>query len=85
MSVKGLGVTTGELEYFIENAGDNISKNFVGVFPADHKHRFHEISSEIRSKGAEYLFMIVNTDAEDKPGTQIQVQIKSKKKKIEKL
>ena len=27
----------GELEYFIENAEDNIPKNFVRVFPADHK------------------------------------------------
>ena len=62
-------VRTGELEYFIENAGDNISKNFVEVFPDGHKNRFHSISKAIRSKGAEYPFMIANTDAEDKPGT----------------
>ena len=69
MSVKGLEVAIGELEYFIENEGDNISKNFVGVFPADQKNRFHNIRNEIRSKGAEYPFMIANTDAENKPGT----------------
>ena len=63
MSVKGLGITTGELEYFIENAGD-IFKHFVGIFPADHKNRFHNISNELRSKGANYPFMITNTDAE---------------------
>lgn len=40
MSVRGLGVTTQELEQFIRNAAKNISNNFVGVFLADHKHRF---------------------------------------------
>ena len=33
ISVKGLGVMTGELEYFIGNAWDNISKNSFGYFP----------------------------------------------------
>ena len=32
MSVKGLEVMTGKLEYFFENAADNLSKNFVGYF-----------------------------------------------------
>ena len=50
MSPNGVGVTNGELEHFIENAGDHISKHFVGVFPTDHKNTFHDISNDIRSK-----------------------------------
>ena len=71
MSVKGLGVMTGKLEYFIKNAGDNLSKNFVGYFPLVIKTgSIHDISNIIRSKGEDYPFMIANTDAEDEPGTQ---------------
>ena len=60
----------GEHEYFIENAEDNIPKNFVRVFPADHKNRFHDMSNDIRNKGEDNPFMMANIEAEDKPGTR---------------
>ena len=41
----------------------------MGVFPADCKNRFIDLNNQIRAKGAQYPFMITNTDSEDKRGT----------------
>lgn len=62
MSVEGSGTSSGEITDFIENAGENISKNCAGVFPANEKNRFTDISNEIKAKQAKYSFMIANTD-----------------------
>ena len=41
----------------------------MGVFPADCKNRFIDLNNQIRVKGAQYPFMITNTDSEDKRST----------------
>ena len=40
-----------QIENFIDKSGDNISKNFVWVFPADEKNTLNNISIEIKNKG----------------------------------
>ena len=57
-----------QFENFIKTSGENISKKFMGVFPADEKNRFNDISIEIKNKRAKYSFMIVNTDSAGKDG-----------------
>ena len=44
------GIDNVQIENFIKKSGDNISKNFVGVFPAGEKNRFNDISIEIKNK-----------------------------------
>lgn len=68
--MKAIGITSDEITDFIENAGENVSKNFAGVFLANQKNRFADISKKIKAKQANYTFMILNTDANDKPGIQ---------------
>ena len=68
MSVEALGITSDEITDFIENAGENISKNCAGVFPTNKKNRFTDISNEVKAKQAKYSFMIANKDTDDKPG-----------------
>ena len=48
------GIDNVQIENFIKKSGDNISKKIVGVFPADEKDRFNDISIEIKNKGAKY-------------------------------
>ena len=55
-----------QFENFIKKSGVKISKKFMGVFPADEKNRFNDISIEIKNKGAKYSFMIANTDSAGK-------------------
>ena len=62
------GIDNVQIENFIIKSGDNISKNFVGLFPADKKNRFNDISVEIKNKGIKYSFMIASTDPVDKDG-----------------
>ena len=65
------GIDNVQIGNFIKKSGNNISKNFVGVFPADEKkkkNRSNEISIEMKNKGAKYLFMIANTDPANKDG-----------------
>ena len=57
-----------QFENFIKKSGENISKNFMGVFPADEKNRFNDISIESKNKGAKYSFIIANTDSAGKDG-----------------
>ena len=65
MELKGVGVSSTELEHFFNNNGRNLSDNFVGVFPADKKKEFLD---EISGKETKYPFMIANTDPARKPG-----------------
>ena len=51
-----------QIENFIDKSGDNISKYFVWVFPADEKNTLNNISIEIKNKGEKYPFIIANTD-----------------------
>ena len=67
-TVKGFGVTTNELEQFFNSSGDNISENFIGVFPADQKNEFFDVKENLKQKRAKYPFMVANTDPARKPG-----------------
>ena len=40
MEVEGFGVPNLELKRFFTNNGENLSNNFVGVFPVDAKKEF---------------------------------------------
>ena len=60
MEVEGFRVSNLELERFFKCNGENLSNNFVGVFPADEKREFiNEIQHNDKAK---YPFMIANTD-----------------------
>ena len=66
MEVEGFGVPNLELERFFKNNGENLSNNFVGVFPADEKKKFmNEIQHNDKAK---YPFMVANTDPHKKLG-----------------
>ena len=60
------GIDNVQIENFIKKSGNNISKKVVGVFPANEKNRFNDISIEIKNKGAKYPFVIANTNPADK-------------------
>lgn len=47
---ENFGIYNIQIEDFIKDAGENIAKNFVVVFPAYQKNRFNDISLEIRKK-----------------------------------
>ena len=68
MEEEDFGIDNVQIENFIKKSGDNISENFVGVFPADETNRFNDLSTGIKNKGAKYPFMIVHTDPADKDG-----------------
>ena len=68
MEEEDFGIDRVQIENFIKKSGDNISENFVGVFPADETNRFNDLSTGIKNKGAKYPFMIVHTDPADKDG-----------------
>ena len=66
MEVEGFGVSNLELQCFFKNNGENLSNNFVGVFPADAKKEFiNEIQHNDKAK---YSFMVANTDPYKKRG-----------------
>ena len=66
MEVEGFGVSNLELERFFKSNGENLSNNFVGVFPADEKREF--INEIQYNDKVNYPFMIANTDLHNKPG-----------------
>ena len=66
MEVEGFRVFNLELERFFKNNGENLSNNFVGVFPVDEKKEFiNEIQHNDKEK---YRFMVAYTDLHKKPG-----------------
>ena len=61
------GISNFQIEDVIKNLeDDDIMKNFVGVFPANHMNNFKSMISE---KTGKYSFLIVNTDRSGKDGT----------------
>ena len=64
----GFGIDNVQIENFVKKSGDNISKNFLGVLPADEENRFNNVSIELKEKGAKYPFMVANTESADKDG-----------------
>ena len=66
MEVEGFGVSNLELECFFKNNWENLSNNFVAVFPADEKKEFiNKIQHNDREKCS---FMVANTDPHEEPG-----------------
>ena len=64
MDIEGFGLSNFELEHFFKGNGQNLSDNFIGVFPADEKKYFLD---KISSQKIKYLFMIANTNPKRKP------------------
>ena len=67
-----MGISNFEIERvfkMIDNNDDNDNKldNFVGVFPSNKMNKFFNVTKMM--KGKKYLFLIVNNDRSDKPGT----------------
>ena len=50
MNTAGFAVSNAELEKFFMNNGQNLSDNFVGVFPADKKKEFLDEISRKETK-----------------------------------
>ena len=58
-----------QIEDAIKNLeDDDIMKNFIGVFPANHMNKFIDFKSLISEKNGKYYFLIANTDNADKDG-----------------
>ena len=66
MEVEGFGVSKVELKQFFKNNGENLSNNFLGVFPTGKKKEF--INKIQHNDKAKYIFMLANTDPHKKPG-----------------
>ena len=59
-----------QIQQAIKNLNDDdITKNFVGIFPAHHMSKFIDFKSMISEKTGKYHFLIVNTDSSDKGST----------------
>ena len=58
-----------QIEDAIKNLeDDDIMKNLIGVFPANHMNKFIDFKSLISEKNGKYYFLIANTDNADKDG-----------------
>ena len=62
------GIRNFQIEDAIKNIGDeDLTDNFVGVFPLNYMNKFIDHAAMISEKG-KYPFIIANTDSSDKPG-----------------
>ena len=62
------GITNFQIEDAIKNIGDeDLTDNFIGVFPLNHINKFIDHAAMISEKG-KYPFIIANTGSSDKPG-----------------
>ena len=48
---------------------DDLTNNFVGVFPSNYINKFIDHAAMMNEKGGKYPFNIANTDASSKQGT----------------
>ena len=63
------GISNFQIEEAFKKIGDeDLLKNFVGVFPSNRMNRFIDHAAMISDCSGKYPFVIVNTDAEGKPG-----------------
>ena len=63
------GISKFQVEEAFKKIGDeDLLKNFVGVFPSNRMNRFIDHAAMISDCSGKYPFVIVNTDAEGKPG-----------------
>ena len=65
------GISNLQIEKAFKELNDqDIDENFVGVFPANRMNRFIDYKTMISEKEGKHPFIIVNTDSDDKDGTQ---------------
>ena len=57
------------VKFFAEITSDDVKKSFVGVFPSNYVIRFINLHSMMAESGAQYPFIIMNTDRSDKKDT----------------
>ena len=48
---------------------DDLTNNFVGVFPSNYMNKFIDHATMMNEKGGKYPFIIANTDTSSKQGT----------------
>ena len=64
------GISNFQIENAIANIGDDdLTNNFVGVFPSNQINKFVNHSAMISAKNGKYRFVIANTDDSTKGGT----------------
>ena len=64
------GISNFQIENAIKKIGDeDLSKNFVGVFPSNYTNKFINHAAMTEDKKGKYPFIISNIDANDKTGT----------------
>ena len=63
------GISNFKIENAIANVGDDdLTNNFVGVFPSSYMNKFIDHASMISNKKEKYPFIIANTDNSTKQG-----------------
>ena len=62
------GISNFVIEKVINEIGDDLKQNFVGVFPSNHTFKFINFTHYVREKSAPFPFMIMNTDRSGKEG-----------------
>ena len=56
-----------QIENAVANIGDDdLTNNFVGVFPSNYMNKFIDLAAMMKKKGGKYPFIIANTDANSK-------------------
>ena len=63
------GISNLTIEEFINEENDDLKNNFVGVFPSNFITHFIAFHQLIKEKRGSYSFMIMNTDRNNKKGT----------------
>ena len=64
------GISNFQIENAIKKIGDeDLSKNFVGVFPPNYMNKFTNHAAMIEDKKGKYPFIIPNTNKDNKRGT----------------
>ena len=62
------GISNFVIEKVINEIGDDLKQNFVGVFPSNHTFKLINFTHYVREKSAPFPFMIMNTDRSGKEG-----------------
>ena len=66
----GNGVTNIEIEkFFDDETNEDLKRNFICVYSSDSITKYINFYDIIKEKRAKYLFVILNTNRENKPGT----------------
>ena len=64
------GISNYQIENAVANIGDDdLTNNFVGVFPSNYMNKFTDQATIMKEKGGKYPFIIANADASSKQRT----------------